>query len=168
MPVPPLHRSHHHGAAGKVSLPSSSPAAPTLPRCLISTASTLLNRNTSQATPLPLLPLNPAEISEHSLLNSETWRARDTSDLSLVPPSHLSPLPPFQDRNAPDTFSHMAATGIWKKISNCTPVDVKAVQRVLHTRATTTLSKLTFVPKQLLNALSSTNKPQRAQSCSIT
>lgn len=168
MPVPPLHRSHHHGAAGKVSFPSSSPAAPTLPRCLISTASTLLNRNTSQATPLPLLPLNPAEISEHSLLNSETRRARDTSDLSLVPPSHLSPLPPFQDRNAPDTFSHTAAAGIWKKISNCTPVDVKAVQGVLHTRATTTLSKLTFVPKQLPNALSSTDKPQRAQSCSIT
>lgn len=102
MPLPPQQRSHHHRAAGKVSFQSSS-SAPSLPRCFISTASTLLNRNTSQATPLPL-SLHPAQISEHSLLNSESWRARDTSNLSLVPPSHLSPLLPFQDCNAPDTF----------------------------------------------------------------
>lgn len=101
-PLPPLQRSHQHGAAGKVSFQSSSPA-PTLPRRFISTASTLLNRNTSQATPLPP-SLHPAHISEHSLFNSEIQRARDTFDLSLVSPSHLSPLLPFQDRNAPDTF----------------------------------------------------------------
>lgn len=102
MPVPPLQRSHHHEAVGKVSFQSSS-SAPTLPRCLSFTASILLNRNISQATTLPP-SLHPAKISEHSLLNSETQRARDSSDLSLVPPSQLSPLLLFGACNAPDTF----------------------------------------------------------------
>lgn len=158
--LPPLQRSHHHRAAGKVSSPSSS--ASTLPRCLISTASTLLNRNTSQATPLPP-SLHPAEISEHSLLNSETRTARGTSDLSLVPPSSLTP----------DTFLTRGCHWHLAEVSNCTPAGVKAAQGVLHARATTTLVKLTFVPKQLPNALSSTpnsstDKLQRAQSCSLT
>lgn len=79
MPIPPLQRSHHHGAAGKVSFPSSSPA-------------------------LTLPPLAPG-------------------------------------RGFPAAL-----------------VRVKATQGVLHTRATTTLFKLTFELKQLPNALSSTLK----------
>lgn len=46
----------------------------------------------------------PSSSRECSLLKSETQRAKDTSALSLVPPCHLSPLLPFWDRNAPNTF----------------------------------------------------------------
>lgn len=174
VPVPPLQRSHHHGAAGKVSFPSSS-CAPTFPRCLISTVSTPLKRSTSQVTPLPT-SLHPAENVLSSSQKHREQRIPLLSASSLLATSRHSF--PFGTVTLPTPSSHAAATGTWKRIPSCAPANGKATQGVPLTRAMATLFKLTFVPKHLPNALSSTSKlshtcqqtdkPQRAQSCCLT